>query len=53
MPASRGSGFLNLEPLVGALLGVSVLGETWGPQTVLGGALIVGAAVVVSHQRGA
>jgi drug/metabolite transporter (DMT)-like permease len=51
VPASRAGVFLNLEPLVGALLGVLVLGEAWGPETVLGGALIVGAAVVVSRRR--
>lgn len=45
--------FLNLEPLVWALLGVLILGEAWGPGMVAGGALIVGAAVVVSRRRGA
>lgn len=53
VPASRAGVFLNLEPLVGALLGIAVLGEAWGAQTVIGGALIVGAAVGVSRQRGA
>lgn len=53
VPASRAGVFLNLEPLVGALLGVLVLGDAWGPATVAGGALIVGAAIVVSRQRGA
>jgi drug/metabolite transporter (DMT)-like permease len=51
VPASRAGVFLNLEPLVGALLGVLVLGDEWGPGTVVGGALIVGAAVVVSFRR--
>jgi len=49
VPASRAGVFLNLEPLVGAL----VLGEAWGPGTVVGGALIGGAAVVVSRRGGA
>lgn len=53
VPASRAGVFINLEPLVGALLGVLVLGDTWGPGTALGGILIVGAAVVISRQRGA
>jgi drug/metabolite transporter (DMT)-like permease len=50
VPASRAGVFLNLEPLVGALLGVVVLGEEWGPGTVVGGALIIGAALVVSRR---
>jgi drug/metabolite transporter (DMT)-like permease len=50
VPASRAGVFLNLEPLVGALLGVLVLGEAWGPGTVVGGALIIGAALVVSRR---
>jgi len=41
---------LNPEPLVGALLGVLILGEAWGSGTVVGSALIIGAAVVVSHR---
>jgi drug/metabolite transporter (DMT)-like permease len=53
VPASRAGVFLNLEPLVGALLGVLVLGEAWGAGTVVGGALIIGAAVVVSRRSGA
>ena len=50
--ASRAGVFLNLEPLVGALLRVLVLGERWGPGTVVGGALILGAAVVISRDKG-
>lgn len=50
VPASRAGVFLNLEPLVGALLGVLVLGEALGPGTVVGGALIIGAALVVSRR---
>lgn len=53
VPASRAGVFLNLEPLVGALLGVLVLGEAWGPGTVVGGALIIGAAGVVSSRKSA
>jgi drug/metabolite transporter (DMT)-like permease len=53
VPASQAGVFLNLEPLVGTLLGVLVLGEAWGSGTVVGGALIIGAAVVVSRRRGA
>ena len=50
VPASRAGVFLNLEPLVGALLGVLVLGEAWGPGTVVGGTLIIGAALLVSRR---
>jgi drug/metabolite transporter (DMT)-like permease len=50
VPASRAGVFLNFEPLVGALLGVLVLGEAWGAGTVVGGVLIIGAAVVVSRR---
>lgn len=49
LPSSRSGVFLNLEPLVGALLGVLVLGEGWGLSTVAGGTLVLGAAVVVSR----
>ena len=52
VPASHAGVFLNLEPLVGALLGVLVLGEAWSPGTAIGGALIIGAAVVVSRRSG-
>ena len=51
VPVSRAGVFLNVEPLVGAFLGVLVLGDEWGPATVAGAAMIVGAAVVVSRQR--
>ena len=36
VPASRAGVFLHPEPLVGALLGVLVLGDAWGPGTVAG-----------------
>ncbi|HEX3927920.1 MAG TPA: DMT family transporter [Gemmatimonadales bacterium] len=42
--------FINLEPVVGALLGVLVLHETLGPFALVGGACIVAGAVVVSLQ---
>jgi len=38
----------NLEPLIGAILAVLVLGESVGPALCLGGALILGAALSVS-----
>ncbi|MGO8795242.1 MAG: DMT family transporter [Candidatus Sulfotelmatobacter sp.] len=48
IPASRASVFLNLEPVVGTVLGVVLLHERLGSVAILGGALIVGAAVYFS-----
>jgi drug/metabolite transporter (DMT)-like permease len=36
VPVSRAGVFLNLEPLIGALIGILVLGEGWGLVTVAG-----------------
>ena len=47
-PASRAGVFLNLEPVVGAVLGVIVLHERLGKLAILGGALIIGAAIYFS-----
>ena len=41
VPAPRAAIFLNIQPLVGALLGVYYLGEPLTAFTVAGGALIV------------
>ena len=48
--ASQAGIFVNLEPLVGAILGVSVLHEVLGRMAVTGGALIVGGAVYFSYK---
>jgi drug/metabolite transporter (DMT)-like permease len=48
VPASRAGLFVNLEPALGALLGVLVLGETLGWSGVAGGAIIIGAAVAAA-----
>jgi drug/metabolite transporter (DMT)-like permease len=48
VPASRAGVFLNIEPALGSLLGVEVLGERLGPIAWLGGALIIGAAVAMT-----
>jgi drug/metabolite transporter (DMT)-like permease len=54
MPASKAGVFLNLEPVVGAILGMAVLHERLGQLAVLGGIFIVGAAVYFSlRPRGA
>ena len=50
VPASRAGVFVNLEPVIGAVLGVTVLGETLGPLALVGGALIVGAAIAISRR---
>ena len=51
VPASRAGVFLNLEPVLGSLLGVGLLGEHLGPYAYLGGAMIIAAAVVITVQR--
>lgn len=52
VPASRAGVFLNLEPMIGSLLGVSLLGEHLGPVAWFGGALIVAAAVTLTSRPG-
>ena len=49
--ASRAGVFLNLEPLVGTLLGVLILHETLGTLAALGGVLILGPAVFFSTRK--
>jgi drug/metabolite transporter (DMT)-like permease len=46
-PALAGA-FLNLEPLVGALVGVAAFGDPAGPRLLLGGAAIVSGIVMSS-----
>ena len=48
VPASQAGVLLNMEPLVGSLLGVFVLGERLGPGAWAGGALILAAAVTLT-----
>ena len=50
VPASQAGIFVNLEPLVGAILGVSLLHEVLGRIAVAGGALIIGGAVYFSYK---
>jgi drug/metabolite transporter (DMT)-like permease len=50
VPASRAGTFVNLEPLVGAILGVTVLHDVLGGMAVAGGALIIGGAVYFSYK---
>jgi len=48
VPASQAGVLLNMEPLIGSLLGVLVLGERLGPSAWAGGSLILGAAVMLT-----
>jgi drug/metabolite transporter (DMT)-like permease len=50
VPASQAGIFLNLEPAVGALLGITLLHERLGVVGMLGGALIVGTAVLFTRR---
>jgi len=48
VPASQAGVFINLEPVVGAILGVLVLHDVLGPYGLIGGLLVIGAAVYVA-----
>lgn len=51
VPAARAGVFINLEPVVGAILGVMLLHESLGPTAIVGGVLIVGAAVAFTYRQ--
>jgi drug/metabolite transporter (DMT)-like permease len=48
VPASQAGVLLNMEPLMGSLLGVLVLGEHLGPTAWTGGCLILAAAITLT-----
>ena len=48
VPASQAGVLLNMEPLMGSLLGVLVLRERLGPSAWVGGAMILLAAVTLT-----
>lgn len=48
VPASRAGVFLNIEPALGSILGVTLLGDRLGAGAWLGGALIIAAAVILT-----
>jgi drug/metabolite transporter (DMT)-like permease len=48
VPASQAGILLNMEPLVGSLLGILILGEHLGPSAWLGGAMILAAAITLT-----
>ena len=51
VPASQAGIFLNLEPLMGSLLGILVLGERLASIAWLGAALILAAAITLTTTR--
>lgn len=50
VPASQAGVLLNMEPLIGSLLGVLVLDERLSPSAWIGGGLILAAAVTLTTQ---
>jgi drug/metabolite transporter (DMT)-like permease len=48
VPASRAGVFLNIEPAMGSILGVKLLGEQLGPLAWIGGGLILAAAITLT-----
>jgi drug/metabolite transporter (DMT)-like permease len=48
VPASQAGVLLNMEPLIGSLLGVLLLHESLGPSARTGGALILAAALIIT-----
>lgn len=51
VPASRAGVFVNLEPLIGAFLGVLLLREAVTGGLLVGGGLILGSALIISWPR--
>jgi drug/metabolite transporter (DMT)-like permease len=48
VPASQAGIFLNMEPVIGSILGVAVFQEHLGTIAWIGGALILGSAVLLT-----
>jgi drug/metabolite transporter (DMT)-like permease len=48
VPVSQAGVLLNMEPLIGSLLGVFLLRESLGPSARTGGALILAAALIIT-----
>jgi len=52
VPASQAAVLINIEPLMGSVLGVFVLGESLGPTALAGAALILaGAFALTTHSK--
>lgn len=52
VPASRAGVFLNLEPLIGSLMGVFLLGDHLGAAAWVGGTFILAAAITLTTRPG-
>jgi drug/metabolite transporter (DMT)-like permease len=48
VPASQAGVLLNMEPLIGSILGVLILHESLGPSARLGGIMILAAAIIIT-----
>ncbi|MGC2657346.1 MAG: EamA family transporter [Bryobacteraceae bacterium] len=48
IPASEAGVFLNLEPLIGSVLGIAFLGDSLGPAAWIGGAAILAAGFILT-----
>jgi drug/metabolite transporter (DMT)-like permease len=48
VPASQAGVLLNMEPLIGSILGVCLLHESLGPSARIGGAMILAAAILIT-----
>ncbi len=50
VPASQAGVFLNIEPMMGSILGVTLLGEKLGPTAWVGGAMILASAITLTSR---
>ncbi len=50
VPASQAGVFLNIEPMMGSLLGVLLLGDVLGPAAWVGGGMILAAAITLTSR---
>jgi drug/metabolite transporter (DMT)-like permease len=48
VPASRAGVFMNIEPVLGSVLGVTLLGDRLGPWSWIGGAMVIAAAAFMT-----
>ena len=50
VPASQAGVFLNIEPMMGSILGVTLMGDKLGPSAWLGGGMILIAAITLTSR---